>query len=119
MDAGFGPGRNAASVVLAAFSSTCGSRQSLAIVPMRGLSPGAGIAAALKADTLSLISCQVGMSGFMAPAQSAILPALGAPRAEVNTVEFWFVMQLAMAAGFITAYPVNWRVVAAGIQERM
>ena len=93
--------------------------QYLAIVPMRDLSPGAGIAAALKADTLSLISWQVGMYGFMALAQFALLPTLGAPRAEVNTVEFWFVMQLAMAAGFITAYPVNWRVVAAGIKERM
>ncbi|MCX4195014.1 DUF4396 domain-containing protein [Methylobacterium organophilum] len=93
--------------------------QYLAIVPMRGLSPGAGIVAALKADTLSLISWQVGMYGFMALAQFALLPAVGAPRAEVNTVEFWFVMQLAMAAGFVTAYPVNWWLVSAGIKERM
>ena len=46
---------------------------------MRGLSPGAGIVAALKADTLSLISWQVGMYGFMALAQFAVSRALGAP----------------------------------------
>jgi hypothetical protein len=34
-----------------------------AIVPMRGLSPGKGLVAAVKADTLSLISWQVGMYG--------------------------------------------------------
>ena len=93
--------------------------QYFAIVPMRGLSPGRGILAALKADTLSLVAWQVGMYGFMALAQFVILPALGAPRAEVNTVEFWFVMQVAMVVGFATAYPVNWWLVSAGIKGRM
>lgn len=40
--------------------------QCFAIVPMRGLSPGRGLLAALKADTASLIAWQVGMYGFMA-----------------------------------------------------
>lgn len=93
--------------------------QYFAIVPMRGLPPGRGIIAALKADTLSLVAWQVGMYGFMALAQFALLPALGASRAEVNTVEFWFVMQVAMVAGFATAYPVNWWLVSSGIKERM
>ena len=93
--------------------------QYLAIVPMRKLGPAEGIWQALKADTLSLTAWQVGMYGFMALAQFALLPAVGAPRAEVNTVEFWFVMQLAMASGFVTAYPVNWWLVSAGIKERM
>ena len=93
--------------------------QYFAIVPMRGLSPGKGILAALKADTLSLVAWQVGMYGFMALAQFVILPALGAPRPAVNTAEFWFVMQVAMVAGFATAYPVNWWLVSAGIKERM
>ncbi|MHB2211474.1 DUF4396 domain-containing protein [Methylobacterium sp. CM6257] len=93
--------------------------QYFAIVPMRGLSPGEGLVAALKADTLSLISWQVGMYGFMALTQFALLPALGAPRAEVDTAEFWFLMQIAMAAGFVTAYPVNWWLISVGIKERM
>ena len=93
--------------------------QYLAIVPMRGLSPGQGLIAALKADTLSLIAWQVGMYGFMALGQFILLPALGAQRAEVDTAEFWFLMQLAMVAGFATSYPVNWWLVATGIKERM
>ncbi|WP_082512946.1 DUF4396 domain-containing protein [Methylobacterium sp. Leaf125] len=44
----------------------------------------------------------------MAPAQFAPLPALAAPRLELNSVAFWFVMQVAPVAGFVTAYPVNW-----------
>lgn len=44
---------------------------------------------------------------------------LCAPRAEVNTVAFWFIMQVAMVAGFATAYPVNWWLVFSGIKERI
>jgi len=32
--------------------------------------------------------------------------------------EFWFMMQIAMIAGFLTSYPVWW-LVEAGIKERM
>ena len=32
---------------------------------------------------------------------------------------FWFLMQLAMACGFLTAYPVNWWLVRSGIKEKM
>jgi Domain of unknown function (DUF4396) len=38
---------------------------------------------------------------------------------EVNTVEFWFTMQLAMLAGFVTSYPVNWWLIEAGVKEEM
>ena len=93
--------------------------QYFAIVPMRDLSLGQGIIAALKADTLSLISWQLGMYGFMALAQFYLLGQLLGRRAEVNSPEFWFVMQLAMLAGFVTAYPVNWWLVQSGIKERM
>ncbi len=50
--------------------------QYYAIVPMRGLSPGRGLIAAIKADTLSLIAWQVGMYGFMAFAQFSLFPHL-------------------------------------------
>ncbi len=40
-------------------------------------------------------------------------------RLEVNTVEFWFMMQIAMLCGFLTAYPVNWWLISAGLKERM
>ena len=86
---------------------------------MRGLSPGEGILAALKADTASLIAWQVGMYGFMAFVQFYLFPHLAGHRAPVNSAEFWFAMQLAMVAGFLTSYPVNWWLVSVGIKERM
>ncbi|BCM83782.1 DUF4396 domain-containing protein [Methylobacterium indicum] len=90
-----------------------------AIVPMRDLSPGEGIIAALKADTASLVAWQVGMYGFMAFAQFYVFEHLLGHRAPVNTAEFWFAMQGAMIAGFLTSYPVNWWLVRSGIKERM
>jgi hypothetical protein len=32
---------------------------------------------------------------------------------------FWLMMQIAMLAGFLTSYPVNWWLVRAGIKEEM
>jgi len=93
--------------------------QYYAIVPMRGLSPREGLIAAIKADTASLIAWQVGMYGFMAFVQFYFYPHFAGRPALVNSVEFWFAMQLAMVAGFLTSYPVNWWLVSAGIKERM
>ncbi|MEO8925449.1 MAG: DUF4396 domain-containing protein [Caldimonas sp.] len=93
--------------------------QYFAIVPMRGLSPGEGIIAALKADTLSLTAWQVGMYGFMAIAQLYVYRHFFGHLAEVGTPEFWFAMQLAMVAGFVTAFPVNWWLIRTGIKEKM
>lgn len=93
--------------------------QYFAIVPMRNLSFGDGVVAALKADALSLISWQIGMYGFMAFAHFYLYGRLLGARAEVNTPEFWFAMQLAMIVGFLTAYPVNWWLIRNGVKERM
>jgi Domain of unknown function (DUF4396) len=32
---------------------------------------------------------------------------------------FWFMMQIAMIAGFITSYPANWWLLKKGVKERM
>jgi hypothetical protein len=93
--------------------------QYLTIAPMRGLSFGQGIIAALKADTLSLTAWQVGMYGFMAIAQFYFFRTLIGVKLEVNSVEFWFMMQIAMLAGFATSYPVNWWLIRKGIKEKM
>ncbi len=93
--------------------------QYFAIVPMRDLSPAKGLLVAMKADALSLAAWQIGMYGFMAFAQFYVFGQLLQHRAEVDTPEFWFAMQLAMIAGFLTAYPVNWWLIRAGIKERM
>ena len=75
--------------------------------------------AAIKADTASLIAWQVGMYGFMAFVQFYLYPQLAGRPAPVNSVEFWFAMQFAMLAGFLTSYPVNWWLVGSGIKEKM
>jgi hypothetical protein len=93
--------------------------QYFAIVPMRDLPPGKGIVAALKADTLSLVSWQIGMYGFMAFVQFYWFKHAFAMRAEADMPEFWFAMQLAMVAGFVTSYPINWWLIRVGIKERM
>lgn len=93
--------------------------QYFTIKPMRDLSVGEGLLQALKADALSITSWQVGMYGFMAIAQFLwFRPAYGG-LAEVNSFEFWFAMQIAMLCGFLTAYPMNWLLVARGVKERM
>ena len=93
--------------------------QYFAIKPMRDVSIGQGIWQALKADALSLTSWQVGMYGFMALAHFILFGRLLGSRLAVDTAEFWFMMQLAMLCGFVTAYPVNWWLIRSGIKEKM
>lgn len=89
--------------------------QYVAIQPMLHLSVGKGILRALKIDFFSLSSWQVGMYGWMAIALFGIYHG-DLPK---TSWEFWFMMQLAMCAGFITAYPVNWILVKTGIKAGM
>jgi hypothetical protein len=93
--------------------------QYFTIKPMRGLSVGDGIRQAVKADTLSLSAWQVGMYAFMAFAQLVLFRSILHTRLEVDTPEFWFMMQIAMLAGFATSYPVNWLLLRKGIKEKM
>jgi hypothetical protein len=93
--------------------------QYFTIKPMRALSPAQGLVQALKADSLSLTAWQIGMYGFMAFAQFYLFRSLLGMRLAVNSVEFWFMMQLAMLAGFVTSYPVNWWLIRVGIKESM
>ena len=93
--------------------------QYYSVAPMRGLSLRDGIIAAFKADTLSLTAWQVGMYGFMAIATFLIFRPLFGVMLQADSVEFWFMMQIAMLFGFATAYPVNWWLVRAGVKEEM
>lgn len=93
--------------------------QYFTIAPMRGLSLGQGLIAAVKADTLSLTAWQLGMYGFMAIAHFAIFPLAFGAKLEPTSAEFWFMMQIAMICGFITSYPVNWWLIRSGLKERM
>ena len=69
---------------------------------------------ALKVDFLSLTAWQVGMYGWMALVIFVWIGPIPPTR-----IEFWFMMQVAMACGFLTAYPMNWWLVKAGIKTAM
>lgn len=89
--------------------------QYYSIKPMKNLSPKEGIKAALKADTLSLSSWQIGMYGWMAIATFLIFHH----ELKASDPLFWFMMQIAMLCGFLTAYPVNWWLLKKKIKEAM
>ena len=90
--------------------------QYYSIKPMQGLSVGQGIKAAIKADTLSLTSFQVGLYGWMAIMQLVLFPVEGL---HPDQAAYWFLMQIGMILGFITAYPANWWLIKRGIKEAM
>jgi hypothetical protein len=81
---------------------------------MKGLSPGKGLWAALKADALSLTAWQVGMYGWM-----AVVTFLIFGHELTKGAVFWFMMQIGMLAGFLTSYPINWWLIRRGVKERM
>ena len=59
------------------------------------------------------------MYGFMALAYFYFFGELLGVKLRTDTVEFWFMMQIAMICGFLTAYPVNWWLIQSGIKEKM
>jgi hypothetical protein len=93
--------------------------QYFAIAPMRDVTVWQGLWQAVKADTLSITAWQVGMYGVMATGQFLIYPHFFGSQADPLTPEFWFLMQAAMLAGFLVAYPVNWLLIRRGVKEKM
>lgn len=89
--------------------------QYFTIKPVKGLSTKQGLIAALKADSLSLTAWQVGMYGWMA----IVVFVMFGHELEKTDPLFWFMMQVAMLAGFLTSLPINWWLVGAGIKESM
>lgn len=90
--------------------------QYFTIAPMRDLGVREGMVAALKADTASLLAWQLGMYGWMAAALFVWFSPESLPKSGPT---FWFMMQLAMVAGFFTSYPVNWWLLRVGLKESM
>jgi hypothetical protein len=90
--------------------------QYFSIVPMRDDIGGfKGVWAAVKADTLSILSFQIGLFLGMWIYQQVIF-APGLPK---TTATYWMMMQLSMILGFFTAWPVNAWLVRIGWKERM
>jgi hypothetical protein len=90
--------------------------QYFAIAPMRNLGLRDGIIAALKADTLSLTSFEIGLFGWMAIIQLVMFTD---PHLKPDHAAYWLLMQIGMILGFATAYPVNVWLIRRGIKEAM
>lgn len=89
--------------------------QYFAIAPMRNYGPLKGLVEASKADFLSLTAFEIGMFGWMALTRYVFFADPPHPDSPV----FWFMMQIGMAIGFLTSYPMNWFLVSKGIKEAM
>lgn len=90
--------------------------QYFTIAPMRGLSFGKGLAAATRADTVSIALFEVGMFAWMAIVFFLLFPS---PHLEPGMAAFWFMMQVATMAGFLTALPANAWLIRKGWKEKM
>lgn len=90
--------------------------QYFAIAPMRGLGLRKGLAAAVKADILSLTAFEVGLFGWMLLMAFVFFPG---PHLHPNQVTYWFLMQIGMVIGFFTAWPANVWLIRRGIKEAM
>jgi hypothetical protein len=89
--------------------------QYFAIAPMRRLGGRAGVIAAVKADALSLIAFEVGLFAWMALSSFVFFHHDLHP----DRPAYWFMMQVGMAAGFVTSFPMNWWLIKQGVKEKM
>lgn len=89
--------------------------QYYAIAPMRNLSGWSGVLAAIKADTISLTAFEAGMFAWMALTREVLF----SPPLKPTGAAYWFMMQIAMLVGFLTAYPANWWLIRRKIKEPM
>lgn len=90
--------------------------QYFSIVPMReGVGRAEGIWLAIKADTLSIVSFQVGLFAFMALYHLVLFQ----PPLTTASPGYWMMMQVGMIVGFFTAWPVNVWLIRCGWKEEM
>ena len=88
--------------------------QYFVIAPLRGqVGQLAPLSDAIKSDTLSVLSFEVGLFGWMAIAQYLIL------NPPIASSSHWLIMQIGMMLGFITSWPVNRWLLRHGIKEPM
>jgi hypothetical protein len=84
--------------------------QYFTIKPMRNLTAREGMTAAIKSDTLAILTFEVGLFAWM-----ALVYFVFFPNPHLSPIEpgFWFMMQIGMIIGFLTSYPMNrWLITA-------
>jgi hypothetical protein len=90
--------------------------QYFVIAPLRGqVGQLAPLGDAIKSDTLSVLSFEVGLFGWMALAHYVIWK----PPLPIDSSAYWFVMQIGMTLGFLTSWPVNRWLLIKGVKEPM
>ena len=88
--------------------------QYFVIAPLRGqVGRLAPLGDAIKSDTLSVLSFEVGLFGWMALAEYVIW------KAPIDSSSHWFLMQIGMMLGFVTSWPVNRWLLRHRIKEPM
>jgi hypothetical protein len=86
------------------------------IKPMRNLSPPQGLIAAIKSDTLAILTFEIGLFAWMALTYFIFFPQ---PHLKPTEPAYWFTMQIGMVLGFFTSYPLNWWLIKAGWKDGM
>ena len=84
---------------------------------MRGMAGGSyrrSLAITFLPELLSMNLLMAGMMPVVSLGRTAV-----ADRFSPLTPEFWFVMSMALLAGFVAAYPINWWLVAKGLKHGM
>lgn len=90
--------------------------QYFTIVPMRrNLSRLEGLWLAIRADTLSILSFQLGLFGWMALSAKVIWQ----PPLPIDSSAHWWMMQVGMILGYLTTWPVNRWLIQKGWKEKM
>jgi len=90
--------------------------QYFVIKPTRHLTTGQALIAAIKSDTFTVVSFEIGLFSWMALMFFVFFPH---PHLKPTEAAYWFMMQIAMVLGFITSLPVNWWLLKTGIKEAM
>jgi len=87
--------------------------QYFSIAPMAGDYGWKTIVRSAKADFLSLTFFEIGLFGWMAIFDLVIFDQ----KLRMNTVTYWFMMQIGMFFGHWSGFPINWWLVNKGIKE--
>lgn len=88
--------------------------QALFMRGMLGGSYGLSLRHTFLPELLSMNGVMAAMAAVSAPWQGALAAA-----ASPAGLDFWFVMSVALCAGFLVAYPINWWLVASGLKHGM
>jgi hypothetical protein len=90
--------------------------QYFAIKPMSDLTRRQAVWRAIRADTLSLVAFEIGLFGWMALVFFVVFPR---PHLTPGHAAYWLMMQIGMALGLLTTYPINIWLVRRGIKHPM